>query len=489
LEKIMQTDTCGRLVPASLLMLLARGRDWFAGAVADGTVEAHRTRQTELLDSCTAMIAQADAERRELTAEEQGTIDANNAEVDRLERQVALRERTMANAERLRGSTGRAALPDQLAHEDDDAPAPARPTAQAPRAPEPRPSVPAAPRATAAGTAGFRHMGDFARAVRFASAHGGQVDQRLMNAAASTFSQEGVGADGGFLVPPDFSAEILRRVFAEDALVTRCDVQVCSSNTWKAPRDETTPWGTSGVKAYWTAEAAAITQSKPSFGEMAVALHKVTSLVPVTEEQLEDAANIDGYLRSKMPEAIDWEISDAIVNGSGVGKPLGLLNSPALLQQAKESGQTADTFVAENAVKMMARMPVRSRATAVWLIHPDIEAFLPLMKIGDTPVYLPPGGLSGNQYGMLLGRPVIPHQACQAIGDKGDVYLVNFGEYLIARKAAGVRVQTSMHLWFDQDISAFKATMRLGGQPWWAATMADKNGSGTRSPYICLEAR
>lgn len=486
----MSSNRRQALIPASVFALLALPPAYFAGVVADATIAAHRERQQELVQASEAVIAQADAERRELSVEERNTISANAAEVDRLDGEVTLRERITAQAGRLSQPQGRRTAPEgtpgDLADENEPAP-PTRPTAQGRQsgfAP-----IPASARVSAAGSMGFRNLGDFALAVRSATNRGAEIDRRLTNAAATTFSQESVGADGGFAVPPDFRDQIMQRIFAEDSLLGRCDQQTCSGNSWSAPVDETTPWGTNGVKAYWESEAAAITQSKPQLREMNVRLHKLASLVPVTEEMLEDAGSIDGFLRSKMPEALDWSTSMGIAWGTGTGQPLGFMRSGALVTVAAEGGQTADTINATNIVKMFSRMPARSRRTAVWLIHPDAETQLPLMTIANQPVYMPPGGLSQAPYGTLLGRPVIPHQVCETVGDLGDIMLVDLGQYLAVRKASGLKLQTSMHLWFDQDLMAFKATLRLAGQPWWSAPISQRDGSNTQSPFVTLASR
>jgi len=477
-------------VPASVIALLALGRPAFP-IFADATIQAHRERQTELLQANETILAAADAERRELSAEENTSIDNNTAEFDRLQGEIDRRERIAAQQAALGTSRGRAAAPDAI--DGDDGPqdqAPTRPQARAPQGPGPRAAVAPVPRTQAAGTHGFRSFGDFAQAVRNASLQGAQPDQRLLrNATLSTFSQEGVGADGGFAVPPDFRAAFMSRVFSEDSLVQRCDLQVSTSNNFTVLADETTAWGTSGIKAYWTKEAAAATQSKPNLKEMSVKLDKLTALVPVTEEMLEDAAQIDGYLRSKAPEAIDWELSFGLTWGEGAGEPLGFMRSDCLVTQAAEAAQTADTINAANCTKMLSRLPTRSRQNAVWLIHPDAEPQLPLMTIGQQPVYMPPGGLSDAPYGRLLGRPVIPHQVCSTVGDLGDIMLVDLTQYLAVRKAAGVNVQTSMHLWFDQGVTAFKFALRIGGQPWWSAAQSPRSGSTTISPFVTLAAR
>ena len=47
----------------------------------------------------------------------------------------------------------------------------------------------------------------------------------------------------------------------------------------------------------------------------------------------------------KAGEKIAFKINDAIINGTGVGQPLGIFNATALVSQAKEGSQAADTVV------------------------------------------------------------------------------------------------------------------------------------------------
>jgi HK97 family phage major capsid protein len=147
----------------------------------------------------------------------------------------------------------------------------------------------------------------------------------------------------------------------------------------------------------------------------------------------------------KAGERIDFELSNVIIRGTGVGQPLGILNANALVTQSAESSQVADTLVAENVVKMAARMPAASRRNAIWLVHPDAEPQLPLMTIGDQPVYVGPGGFRDDPYGRLLGRPVIPHQTAETLGDLGDLMFCDFMQYLTAVKQGGLRSETGPH--------------------------------------------
>jgi len=180
--------------------------------------------------------------------------------------------------------------------------------------------------------------------------------------------------------------------------------------------------------------------------------------------------------------------------------PLGLLSAPGTIAVDKESGQVADTVVAENISKMWARLYAPCRRNAVWLINQDIESQLDQLKflvknvagtenVGGWPLYTPPGGLSSTPYGTLKGRPVLPTQACNTLGDKGDIILTDLSWYLAALKTGGVRSDVSLHLWFDLDKAAFKFVLRMGGQPWLSAPISPRSGSITLSSCVTLAER
>ena len=124
-------------------------------------------------------------------------------------------------------------------------------------------------------------------------------------------------------------------------------------------------------------------------------------------------------------------VGDSIINGVGAGMPLGLLNSPALVSVAKQGSQTADTIVAENILKMWARrLSTANPEEYAWFINQDCEPQLHQLSLGVSTaggqlVYMPPGGLSERPYATLMGRPVIPIESCQTLGDKGDIILAN----------------------------------------------------------------
>lgn len=475
----------------------------------DATILAYRQRQADLVAASQTLIDAADAERRELSTDERKIISDNTAEVERLENEIELRLRVSAQGQRMDQSQGR-----QAPRNAGDPPSDDEAAAMAgagPRNSGGSGGAAARPahlqtvglrqpgHASARGNGGFRNLADFAHAVRRA-VQGAGMDQRLQNASLSTYGSEGVGADGGFAVPPDFRTEITNLVQGEESMFSRVDAIPTASNSVTVPTDETTAWGTSGVRVYSRAEANAMTQSKPVLKELTVRLNEIYALVPLTDELLEDSPMMSRLIATKAGEAMQFKMTDYIINGTGAGQPLGIMNSGALVTVSKESSQAADTIHAKNIAKMWSRMPAQVRNRSVWLMNQDCETQLMEMGFqiqnpannsatGGVPLFVPPGGLSALPYSTLLGRPVITTEACATLGDLGDVILAYLPGYFLPYKAGGIRGDVSMHLWFDQATTAFRWTFRFGGQPWLSAPIARKNGSNTLSHFVTLEAR
>jgi HK97 family phage major capsid protein len=457
-------------------------------AFRDEKLEALQDRLLDLNEQAQSIQAAADAEKRDLSDEESRSLDAIFAEFEHIEAEIARRNRINAQSNKLRQSMGRQTEP-QDPQPQNRAPS-GQPQAQSGQH-RSHPRAQVIERPEERGRWGWRNMGEFASAVR--ASRGGNMDPRLLQNAPTSFGSESAGADGGFLVPPDFRQAIITKVMGEESLLSRTDQMTSSSNTLTMPKDETTPWGASGMRAYWESEGGQISQSKPSLGENTIKLNKLSALVPVTEELLEDAPALDAYLRRRVPVVFDSKIQDAIIDGSGAGTPLGILKSNCLVSVAKEGSQTADTINHKNLVKMWSRMYGPCRNRAVWLINQDIEPQLLLLSFEGTsssvPAYMPANGLAGSPYATLFGRPVIPLQSCKTLGDMGDIILADLSQYIMVTKTAGIRSDVSMHLFFDYDMAAFRFILRIGGQPWWADAITPKNSNNTLGCFVALAER
>jgi HK97 family phage major capsid protein len=332
---------------------------------------------------------------------------------------------------------------------------------------------------------GFESAGAWLMAVKNAG-RTGEVDKRLL-----ATMKESIGEDGGFLVPEEMSSGILKKLGSDESLMSRTNVIQVSSNNLTLNVDENQPWN-GGVQAYWTAEGASMAESKPNFKQVGFRLQKLAALVKATDELLDDATALESYISAAAPEAIMHQVNKAIINGNGVGKPTGIINSDFTVQVAKESGQANDTVVSANVLKMYSRMFPGSRSKAAWYINPAVEESLRTLTDADgNYIFVAPGGqLNQTPYATLLGRPVIPLMGgMPALGDVGDIIFGDLSFYYMIRKAAGVKSATSIHLHFDKEITSFRFSLRLDGRVPFTSPVTTEYGSYDMSAFITLEAR
>lgn len=337
----------------------------------------------------------------------------------------------------------------------------------------------------------YRSFGEFARTVMSATGGDRNALQVLEKRAATTYGQELVGQDGGFLVPPQFSDKILSLAMGDQSLYGRADQIQTAGFSMEFPKDEVAPWDTStGLIVSTVAEGATMTQRKPVLKKFRVECHKYGLLVGATDELLEDATALTGYLTNKAGGNIRFKLGLDMIQGNGAGELMGIVNASCTIAIVRG---TATTIKFADVLGMWERrLEALNEDAWVWIVSPDAEIQLMQMlfsgSLTDIPVYMPAGGISGKPYGTLFGWPVLRSHACSALGTKGDFCLANMKEYLALTKSSGLRTETSIHLWFDQDITAFRFIIRAGGEPWLSAAVSPRAGSNTLSHFIVLDA-
>ncbi|MEO7468514.1 MAG: phage major capsid protein, partial [Sphingobium limneticum] len=294
-------------------------------------------------------------------------------------------------------------------------------------------------------------------------------------------------AAGSYLVPPEFRQQIVDLVFSgEDPIMNLIQPDPTASNRVVGLGDESTPWGNSGIQAYWRSEAEQMTPSRMNLTPRETNLNELYAFVLATEELLEDAPRIATLLTTKAAAAIRWKAVDAFMYGDGIAKPLGWMSSPALITVAKEGSQTADTIVADNVAKMFARMINPTQGN--WIANGDImPSLMKLKNEADQPVWFPNFQVAPG--GTLLGRPVLFTEHAQSLGDAGDLQFVNANGYEAFRKQNGITFAESIHLYFDYNIRAFRWVLRVGGQPVLRAPVQPAHGSATKSHFVALAER
>ncbi len=434
-----------------------------------------REKRAGILRTSTALFNALDAEGRVMTAGEISAEDARAAEVAEIDASI---QRAEQHQERLRAAGGTGAQDLQSGER-------------------------------------FSSLGQMLLSVAKQSRpESGFKDPRLVwtngtgLTAGPTGLGEGVDADGGFLVQQDLVQELLTPMWNQGEIASRVrrisvgpnSNGIVMNGVEENSRANGSRWG--GVRAYWTGEAALITASQPKFRQIKMELEKLTALCYATSEMLADSTVLNSVIQQAFRDEMEFKVEDGIFNGGGAGMPQGLLNSGCVITQTKETSQASGTINALNIVKMWSRLPARLRGNAVWYVNQDVEPQLfqlsiPVKNVAGTEnvggfqspsvLYIPPG-TAGNQYGLLMGRPVVPVEYCATVGTAGDIVLGDLSTYLVIDKN-GMDAQTSIHVRFLYDEMAFRFIYRANGQPIWNSPITPYKGSNTLSPFVILETR
>ena len=325
-------------------------------------------------------------------------------------------------------------------------------------------------------TLGFKSFSSFAQKVAgFATQKIPRSDfdtiEKYTQKALTTYSSEAIGADGGFLIPPEYVQELLDLTVNDLSMAPLCRQMRCGGNTLTIPKDETTPWSSDGVQVYWTAEAGAIKQSKPNLGEINITLHKLAALCPVTNEMLEDSyMNLGMYLNQAVPKKIRQAVNNAIFAGTGAGLPLGITKD---IGAAGANGaalavtrQTANSITVKDLATMESLMHDEGQENAVWVCHSTTFPQIAQLTVGNYPVYVAAGGIDKAPNKTIYGRRMLRSEQCATLGTETDFNLIDFSEYIFVTKTTSPQMAMSIHLFFDQDVSTFRFIFRIGGQPW-----------------------
>lgn len=298
-----------------------------------------------------------------------------------------------------------------------------------------------------------------------------EIRSKGFMALATSFGSTLSGQDGGYAVPQDTANEIM--MYPTGALLPLCSQVPVRGGSIGVPLDACTPWNDSGIVAYWPDEGDEIEPSKPNLELTRFELKKLTALVPVSDELLEDSAALEAWLPLAMQEAVKVKVNEAIIAGVGAGRPLGILHAPSKIVVDKEGSQAAATITDANITAMLDR---HLDATAAgWLLNPGAYGAVTGLSKFDSASRT------------LAGLPIVLSDACKALGSEGDLILANMAGYVVASKAA--QLAQSTHLWFDADQSAFRLTFRFDGSPMLSGPVSPPNSAVTKSHFVTLAER
>ncbi len=137
----------------------------------------------------------------------------------------------------------------------------------------------------------------------------------------SNVLQEGVDADGGYLVPEELDRKLVEKLNEENIFRGFADI-ITTGGERKINIADGDP------AASWIEEGGALVFSDAKFKQITLDAHKLHVAIKVTEELLYDNVfNLESYIVKKFAQALSNAEEDAFLNGNGTGKPVGIFDA------------------------------------------------------------------------------------------------------------------------------------------------------------------
>lgn len=266
---------------------------------------------------------------------------------------------------------------------------------------------------------------------------------------------EGYQADGGYLVPEEFERQIVMGL--DETNVVRSLAKVITTSA-----ERKIPVAAAHSSAQWTAENGKYTESDPTFDQKTIDAFKLTDLVKVSIELLQDSAfDVEEYISAEFARAFGIAEEQAFCVGTGEGMPTGIFTLDGGQIGVRASANNAIT--ADELISLIYALKSPYRRNAKFLMNEGVIAMIRKLKDGNG-AYLWQPSMQAGQPDKLLGyelytTPYAPRVAAGSL----PVAFGDFKNYWIADRA-GRTVQRLNELYSTNGQVGFVATERVDGK-------------------------
>lgn len=420
-------------------------------------------KRAGLLAQMNALVTAAETEDRDLTEDEQATFDAHKTEMTALDARIKRSEEMATlttDASAPRGAAGSRNITG-----DDVRGSPGAGAPEAPKA--------------------FESLGEF-----MATVARNPGDQRLAAIYHERHAEQRMddGPSGGFAVPTQFVSEMLRvdaqaAMFRPRARVLPAGTPPDAAITMPALDQDSTPTGSSargGVAVQWIGEGAQKPDTSMKLRQVTLQPQEVAATLTVTDKLLRNWQAGGAIIEQLMREAVVAAEEDSFLNGNGVAKPLGVINSQAAITVNRgASGITYDNLKA-----MLSRLLMRGGAPVWSASQSEMSELMSVEDTGGNLIWQP--SARDGVPSTLLGYPIQFNEFSPQADAKGSLALLNLGYYLI-KDGSGPFVAASQHVKFTENKTVYKIFWNVDGQPWLTKPYKQEKGFEV-SPFVLLGA-
>ncbi len=281
------------------------------------------------------------------------------------------------------------------------------------------------------------------------------------------FAQKTMSVDsdvnGGFLVEPETSGEMVKLIHESNPIRQLASVQTIGSASLKINCDLDRP--ASG----WVGERQSRTAgSSPGVKQVEIVAHEMYAYPEATQQFLDDAAvNVEAWLNAYCSNAFALDEATAFISADGANqKPRGLLSyADGTTFGYIERQQCAGTgaIVANDLIDVQTLLKEGYQKNAVWMLNRLLIGTIRKIKDATSGQYIWQPGLQESTPSILLGRPVY-HNADLVTTLTNGSDLAIYGDLKAAYQIVdrvGIRVLRDPFT--NKPLVGFYTTKRTGG--------------------------
>ncbi|MCL6443921.1 MAG: phage major capsid protein [Alicyclobacillus sp.] len=439
--------------------------------------------RAEKIEQQRALLDAAESESRDFTPEEAQAFDALDAEIEALDAEIEkirahqARQEKVRNRERgldepmnepFRGAFG---LDTQKPKLDDG---------------------------------GFTNLGEFLDAVRFGDSKGRldllarsegktggiavpEAFRSLILPSVRNEQSMGTGSEGGYAVPPQFRQTMLALQGESSIVRSRATVIPAGdppdAQITMPALNQGANGAYGGVSVSWISEGAAVPDTGFSLLEVSLQPNEVAASVTLTNKLLRNWSAASALTAALLQAAAQKAEDVAFLSGDGTGKPAGVLSGAGAIAVNRA---TANQISVDDINGMLAKLLPESQSNAVWVANQSTLPQLATLKDAVGNFIFVRGDITRGIPSTLYGMPIVFTGRTPALGNKGDLMLVDFSKYLI-KDGSGPFVEASPHVQFQNNKTVIKITWNVDGKPWVTAPLTLDDGVSTASPYVVLD--
>ncbi len=302
---------------------------------------------------------------------------------------------------------------------------------------------------------------------------------------------ENTGDIGGYIVPPDYSVQMLEAWSEEGFVQQRANViPMASKSTFVPYVDSETVQaaGTSpffgGLSFGWYGQGQNPPDTNPQFHQLNLNAGDLIGNVILSNQLLTDMgdAGEQKFMRL-LGRAAAWYEEYAVLQGLGIdhSQPLGVLNAPSRMLVPR---QIANQISGVDVANMLAKLIPFSWMHSIWAASPT--ALAQLGTIDGFTVNEDPMSTEQGWVGTLYGRPVRATEKLPALGTQGDLIYFDPSLYVIGRRQEIV-ITASETPNFNRNETMFRVWSRIAGLPMFSGPITLADGASTASPFVILQ--